>query len=146
VDLPPITLSGTYNLTLTCNWPGDTTATLTWTAPTTNTDGSALAKCASDTTVGPCLAYYNVYRRVGSTDMNGAEVTPVRDPNATTKVYTGLGTGTHNFAVEAVNGNGVPSVLSNIAAKVITSAVSKSQSVTITVNPKPNPPVLVSIE
>lgn len=140
--LPAITLSGTYSLTLSCTWPGDTTATLRWTAPTTNTDGSALAKCATSDAGGSCLAYYNVYRRVGSADMNGAEVTPVRDPNAVTFVKTGLGAGVHYFAVEAVSGNGVPSGLSNIASKTITAAVAKSAAVTLVVNPKPSPPAM----
>lgn len=144
--LPPITLSGTYNLTLACTWPGVSTATVSWTAPTTNTDGTALAKCASATSTGPCLASFQVYRRVGNADLStGAEVTPVNDPNATSRAYTGLGAGTHYFGVEAVNGNGIPSAMSNVASKVITASVSRTESVTVTVNPKPSP-VAITVE
>jgi hypothetical protein len=135
--LPVITLSGTYPLTLNCSWAGDTTATVNWTRPTTNTDGSALAVCAAGVTSGPCLAGYRVFRRVGSTDMNGAEMTPVAGGATASRAFTGLGAGVHNFGVEAVNADGVPSVMSNIAAKTITTGGSRSASVTLTVNPKP---------
>jgi hypothetical protein len=127
-DLPPITLSGTYQLTLACTWPGDNTATVRWTAPTTNTDGSALTN----------LAAFHVYRRLNNPDMNGGEMTLVRDPAATSFRFTNLPAGTHYFAVEAVNANGVPSELSNVASKVISATVSRSESVTVTVNPKPS--------
>jgi hypothetical protein len=147
VDLPPITLSGTYTLTLDCTWPGDSTATVRWTAPTTNTDGSALAKCANADSTGPCLAYYQVYRRVGSADLSaGAEMTQVRDPNATQFVKSGLGAGAQYFAVEVVNGEGVASALSNVASKTITATTTRSQSVTVTVNPKPSPATAVTVE
>jgi hypothetical protein len=142
--LPAITLSGSYNLTLACTWPGVTGTTITWVSPTTNTDGSNLPKCANADAPGNCLAFFHVYRRVGSPDLStGAEVTPVRDPNATSRAYTALGAGTHYFAVEAFNGNGVPSVLSAVTTRVITAAVTRTESVTVTVNPKPNPPVIV---
>lgn len=137
--LPPITLSGTYALSLACTWPGDSTATVEWTPPTTNTDGSALAKCATADTAGPCLAYFQVYRRLNNADLSsGAEMVQARNPNAVSQPFTGLGAGTHYFGVEAVNGNNVASVLSNVASKVITSAVTRTESVNITVNPKPS--------
>lgn len=145
-DLPPITMSGTYNLTLVCTWPGDTTATVKWTAPTTNTDGTALAKCPTADTTGACLAYFNVYRRVGSADVSTGEVTPVRDPNAVLLAKPNLVTGVHYFGVEAVNGNGVPSVLSNVGSKTITATATRTESVTVTVNPKPSAAVITSVE
>jgi hypothetical protein len=144
--LPVITLSGTYPLTLTCTWPGDTTATLSWTRPTTNTDGSALAVCAAGVTSGPCLSGYRVYRRVGSTDMSGAEMTPVAGGATATRAFPGLGAGVHNFGVEAVNADGVPSVMSNIASKTIVASASRSASVTLTVNPKPAAPTSLTVE
>jgi hypothetical protein len=144
-DLPAITLSGSYQLTLSCVWPGDNTATVRWTAPTTNTDGTPLAKCASGDSTGPCLAGFRVYRRVGSSDMSSAEMTLVTNPNATSHVFTGLGVGVQNFGVEAINGNGVPSAMSNIASKTITASTTRTESVTVTVNPKPSPTV-VTIE
>lgn len=145
-ELPPITLSGSYTLTLACTWPGDARATLSWTAPGYNTDGSVLAKCASSSSTGPCLAGYRVYRRVGTPNIDGAEVTPVNDPNAVGHVFNGLVAGTHYFAVEAFNGDGVPSALSNTASKVITSSASRTASLTVTVNPKPSPPTQITVE
>jgi len=143
--LPAITMSGSYSLTLACTWPGDTTATVRWTAPTTNTDGSALAKCASSTSTGPCLAKFHVYRAACAGFPTGActpEMTPANNPNATSQQFTGLAPGTHFFGVEAVNGDGVPSVMSNVASKTISGTTTRTESVTITVNPKPSPPVL----
>lgn len=138
--LPAITMSGSYPLTLACSWPGDTTATVRWTAPTTNTDGSALAKCASSSSTGPCLAKFHVYRAACAgfpTNACSPEMTPTTSPNATSHQFTGLAPGVHYFGVEAVNGNGVPSDISNIASKTITATTTRTESVTITVNPKP---------
>lgn len=141
--LPALTLSGTYSLTLNCTWPSDSTTTVTWVAPTANTDGGALAKCAAGVTSGPCLAGFRVFRRFDNSDLSsGAEVTPVNDPGATSRTYTGLVVGTHYFGVEAMNADGVPSVMSNTISRVIAGAVTRSAGVTLTVNPKPNPPVM----
>lgn len=145
-DLPPITLSGSYTLTLACTWPGETTATVNWIAPTQNTDGSSLAKCTAPSPNGSCLAGFRVFRRVGTNDMNGAEMTPVDNPNATSLSFPGLVAGTHYFGVEAVNGSGTPSAMSNISSKVITATASRTASVTVTVNPKPSPPTGLSVE
>lgn len=138
VDLPAITSSGTYTLTLSCDWPVDNTATVTWVAPTTHTDGAPLLKCASADSTGDCLAYFNVYRSTNSR-LEGAEVVPVRDPNATTWTSRALPASTQYFGVEVVLGTGVPADMSNIASKVISAAATRSQSVTVTVNPKASP-------
>lgn len=130
--LPTITLSGTYQLKLDCSWAGDTTATVTWTIPTTNTDGSALTN----------LAGFQVFRRMNNPDLNGGEMTPVNDPKATTYVFKNLLPGTHYFGVQAVNADGVPSMMSNVANKVISGTTAQSASVTLTVNPKPSPTVV----
>jgi hypothetical protein len=135
-------LPGTYSLTLNCIWPGDNTTTITWIAPTQNTDGSALSKCPAGTTSGTCLAGFRLYRRVNSTDFTGAEMTQVDDPNATSKLFTGLVVGTHNFVAEAFNANGTASDLSAVTSRVIAASVTRRAGVTLTVNPKPNPPVL----
>ena len=121
VTLAAVAPPNARSYTLTCVFPGDTTATVSWTAPTTNTDGSALTN----------LAGFNVYRRVGSQDVGSGEMTPVRDPTATSRVFSGLGTGTHYFGVEAVNADGVPSVMSNIAGKPITAGATDSETVSI---------------
>lgn len=138
--LPAITLSGTYTITLACAWPTDNQVVISWVAPTRNTDGGALAVCAAGVTSGPCLAGYRIYRRVNSTDMNGAEMTPVTGGATLTHTFTNLVAGTHNFAGEAVNADGVPSALTPLVSKVITASASATRSITLTVNPVPNAP------
>lgn len=143
-DLPAITLSGTYTLTLTCTWPGDTQARLTWTAPTQNTDGSALAKCASQTATGPCLRSFTIHRGASATTLSDSRA--VDDRNATSYTWTGLAAGTHFFAVRALNGDGVQSDLSNAISKAITATQTRNSAVTLTVNPLPNAPTGLTVE
>jgi hypothetical protein len=139
--LPPITLSGTYALSLTCTWPGDNQAVVTWTVPTTNADGTALVKCATQTTAGRCLQMWRLYHGPAANDLEG-DVRPIDDRNATSYTFTGLAAGQHFFAAEAVNGDGVPSALSNIVSKTLTGATTRTAAVTLTVNPIPSPPTL----
>lgn len=141
--LPEITASKTY--TMTCTWPGDTTATMKWQAPTQNTDGSDLAKCASQTvTSGACLKRFNVYH--GTSMSNLTDVKGIDDRNATTYAWTGLPAGMHYFGVKALNADGVASDMSNVASKAITSTQSVNRNVAITVNPQPNPPAGLTVE
>lgn len=145
--LPAISLSGTYSLTLTCAFPGDTTATLSWTAPTTNTDGTALAKCPDQNPGNPCLLQFKVYTST-TTPINPAQATfrVIDNRNATSYVWTGLTAGTRNFAVVAINGLFAESALSNEAVKVITATSSQNSSVTLTVNPIPGSPTNVTVQ
>lgn len=129
--LAAITASRTYNLT--CTWAGDTTATLSWTAPTTNTDGTAYTDPKG----------YRIVR--GPSSSNLTTLTSTTTPAVTTYANTGLSPGTYCYGVYAVNQRDVESVLSNVACKTIQAAPSASRSVGITVNPQPSPAVL-SIE
>lgn len=140
--LAPITASRTY--TMTCSWPGSTTATLTWVAPTQNTDGTAIAKCAAQTDTGPCLREFSVHRGASATALSDSRM--VNDRNATTYAWTGLTAGTHFFAVRARTGQGVESALSNVVSKVISGTTSVNRTVGITVNPQPNPPTGLTVE
>jgi hypothetical protein len=138
--LPAITLSGTYPLTLACVGPATAnTITLTWVAPTVNTDGSALAKCPSATSTGKCLAGFRVYRATNSR-LEGAEMTPVNNPNALTWVTGALPAATHYFGLEAVNGDGVPSPMSPIASATVAASTARTETITLTVNPVPGSP------
>lgn len=143
-DLPAITLSGTYTLTLACTWPGDTQARLAWVAPTQNTDGSALAKCASQTATGACLRSFTVHRGASATALTDSRA--VDDRNATAYTWTGLAAGTHFFGVRAVNGDGTTSDLSNTASKVITATQTRNSAVTLTVNPLPSAPTGLTVQ
>jgi hypothetical protein len=100
VDSKTVTLS----LTPTPPNPAVGTAALTWIAPTQNTDGSALTD----------LAGYRVYHGLSSTAL-----TDVVHVTATSYSFTGLASGTHYFAVSAVNAAGVESAKSAVGSKVV---------------------------
>jgi len=146
-ELPPITLSGTYTLSLNCTWPGDTTATVSWTPPTTNTDGSALSKCtAQNATASDCLLSFRVYKADTQAGANETSQT-INDRNATSYAWTGLPVGTHWFTVTASNARPVESdkALPRVS-KTITGSSVKTAGITLTVNPKPNAPVITSVQ
>lgn len=128
LDLPPITLSGTYTLTLACSQPGDDTASLFWKAPTQNTDGSALTNLAG---------YRVVYGRSPTTMTQTVELA---NPSLLAYVVEELSPGTWHFAVKAYNAAGVESAQSNVASKTMTLGTDETESVTLTVNPIPNAP------
>jgi hypothetical protein len=83
------------------------TATLTWTAPTTNTDGSALT---------PLNGYTIFY---GTTEGALTESVVVSGATTTTYEFTGLTTGTWYFAVAADAADGTQSAQSIIGSKTI---------------------------
>ena len=82
-------------------------ATVSWTAPTTNTDGSTLTDLAG---------YRIAYGRSSTVLDQSASIT-----NASISTYqlTNLATGQWFFAVYAVNSSGVESDVSNVATKTI---------------------------
>jgi hypothetical protein len=85
--------------------PGTGIATLSWTQPTENTDGSPLTD----------LAGYHIY--YGTDSSNFTQVIDIVGPTSTSHVIRGLHTGTYYFAVTAYNGFGIESAKSNIASK-----------------------------
>lgn len=120
-----ITTQTVYNIT--CSTASDTTATLSWTPPTTNTDGTALTN----------LAGFKAYEVV-----NGSNVlkTDLPLPSYTQVAISSLAIGTHTFVVTAYNALGTESGPSNQASKTIVAAASTTQSVTVPVQKKPSPP------
>jgi hypothetical protein len=82
-------------------------ATLSWAAPTANTDGSALLD----------LAGYEIHWGPQSGGYSSAVA--VSNPGITTYMIENLTAGTHYFAVMAVNSQGVVSTFSNEAVKTI---------------------------
>jgi len=117
--LPTITANASY--TLTCYWGGGS-ANVSWTAPTRNSDGSALTN----------LAGYKVRYGTSATALN--QTKSITSPTATNTTISALGTGTWYFAVNSVNSNQVESAASNVAQKTISSA-SAAKTVAITVTP-----------
>jgi hypothetical protein len=87
---------------------GIASATLSWEAPTSNTNGTPLMD----------LAGYRIYYGSSATDLS--QSAQIRSVGIQTYVIDGLGAGTWYFAVMAVTSTGVESALSNIVAKTIT--------------------------
>lgn len=83
------------------------TATLSWQAPTTTTDGEALTD----------LAGYRIYYGTNASDLTASiQLTGV---GLQTYVIDGLGPGTWYFAIKAVTSAGAESALSDVVSKTI---------------------------
>jgi hypothetical protein len=82
-------------------------ATLSWTPPTQNTDGTSLTN----------LAGYRIYYGTSSTSLT--QQIQIANAGMTSYVMSGLGTGTYYFGVRSYNTLGTESELSNIASKAI---------------------------
>jgi len=95
-----------YTITVTAP-TGSGTADLSWTAPTQNTDGSALTD----------LAGYRVYH--GTSPSALTDVIQVAGAANTSYSFSQLTSGTHYFAVAAYNAAGVESTLSAVGSKTI---------------------------
>jgi Putative Ig domain len=96
---------GPFTIVVTA--PANGTATLSWTAPAYNANGSPITG----------LAGYNIY--YGTDPSNLTKSIDVAGAATTTFVVTGLSAGTYYFAVSAYNSEGVDSSLSNIGQKTI---------------------------
>jgi hypothetical protein len=82
-------------------------ASLSWTPPTQNTDGSSLVN----------LAGYRIY--YGSSASSLTQVVDVNSAGIVDYVIENLGSGSHYFAVKAFASNGAESELSAVASKTI---------------------------
>jgi hypothetical protein len=82
-------------------------ATISWTPPTANSDGTALTN----------LAGYRIVYGTSSTNLN--QSVAVTNVGLTTQLIPNLAGGTWYFAVYAVNNDGVESNLSNVAQVTI---------------------------
>jgi hypothetical protein len=99
VALPAFTINVTQNAT--------GAATLQWSAPTQNTDGSALTN----------LAGYRIYYGTNSSSLT--QSVTINTVGTTTYVLGNLGSGTWYFGMRAFNSSGAESAMSNIASKTI---------------------------
>jgi hypothetical protein len=121
--LPSINSSTSY--TLTCTW-GDDTAVVSWTAPTTNVDGSDLLDLAG---------FHVVY---GTRSDSLSQIALVDDITRTSYTVQSLTPGTWYFAVRAFNSEQTESDDSNVAQKAVTGA-SDAKTVQITITGEPPP-------
>lgn len=93
--------------TITVSEVANGTATLSWTPPTRNADGSALNNLAG-------------YRIVYGTSANALNRTiEVRNPGVSSYVVENLSPATYYFAVRAFSSSGTESANSNVASKTI---------------------------
>ena len=99
------TTSAAVAMTVTVPAPATGRADLSWTAPTTNEDGSPVS-----------LNGFTVYQ--GSSSSNLQAITTVNS-NTLSYAISNLSTGTHYFAVTAVGANGMESTFSNVGSKTI---------------------------
>lgn len=122
--LSEITDSATYGLT--CFWSNDS-VTLSWTAPTKNTDGTAL------TDLDGYIVYY------GTNSGNYPNTETIDTASVTSYLVENLSAGSWFFVITAVNTTGIESEFSGEATKIVTGEENESESVSITVNAQPNP-------
>lgn len=99
------TTSAAVTMTVTVPTPATGRADLSWTAPTTNEDGSLVS-----------LSGFTIYQGTSSSNLQA-----IITVNASTLNYTinNLAAGTHYFAVTAVGTNGMESTYSNVGSKNI---------------------------
>jgi hypothetical protein len=86
---------------------GTGSATLSWTPPTQNSDGSALVT----------LAGYRVY--YGTSAGNLSQTIQLSNPGLTSYVVGNLASGTYYFAIAAYTSSGVEGALSNVGSKTV---------------------------
>jgi hypothetical protein len=87
--------------------PTNGAATLSWTPPTQNTDGSTLSN----------LAGFRV--QYGTSQSSLTQTIQIANPGIATYVVTGLNSGTWYFAVKAYSSSGAESANSNVVSKTI---------------------------
>lgn len=128
--LPAITASTTYRMT--CYW-GNTTAPLSWTPPTKNTDGSPL------TNLGGFRILYG--------SAADALTRTIGVPGAGVREYVvrDLSPGKWYFGLKAFNTTGQESDISAVVSTTL-GETSLERALEVVVNPNPNPPTDIKVE
>jgi hypothetical protein len=96
-----------FGITVTTPATVTGSATLSWSAPSQNTDGSSLTN----------LAGFKVYHGTSASSMN--DVVQLQGASLNGYTFSQLGSGTHYFAVSAYTSTGVESALSAVGSKSI---------------------------
>jgi Putative Ig domain len=87
--------------------PSASTAALSWSMPTENADGTPLTN----------LAGYRIYHGTSAGALS--DIRDILRPDLTQYLFESLASGTHYFAITALNSAGVESALSGIGSKII---------------------------
>lgn len=105
----PVTSSSSSSPPVTSSSPAPTVgaATLSWTAPDQNTDGSALTN----------LAGYRIYYGTSANDLD--QVISISNVGITAYVVDDLTAGTYYFSIRAYTSAGTESSLSNVVSDTI---------------------------
>lgn len=115
----PITATNSFSIG--CNWAGSLTAHVIWTAPTTNTDGSAYTNPGG-------------YRIVYGTSADNLDRTIyLQDPAVRAWDSPTLTAGNWYFGVIAFNALGLEGAVSTIASKTLTVGVSQNRTIEVVV-------------
>lgn len=114
-------INATTSYTITCTWPGDRTAVVRWTRPTTNTDGTAYSNPGG----------FRIQYGSSATGLDTSAY--VQDPAAVSWTSPQLTPGTWFFAVRAFNALGLESELSNVASKVLTAAANQTRTLEVAI-------------
>lgn len=96
-----------FSITVTAGLSSTGTASLSWAAPTSNTDGSPLAN----------LAGYKI--DYGTSSGALTQTATISDPAATAYTLEGLASGTWYFAISVVTSGGAASALSSVVSKTV---------------------------
>lgn len=132
--LPTTATSKTYNLT--CTWPADRTAVLTWTPATKNTDGSNYTDPAS------VLIRYGV----GKTAAQALDLSVSVPVPATTTTFNDLIPGVWSFEAISVNQAAQLSAPTGRVTKTVLADLADTETVGVTVNPRPLPPSGLAVQ
>jgi hypothetical protein len=131
-------ISATKTFVMVCSWASDLKATLSWSNPTKNTDGSDYSNAKA------------IRIRYG---LSAAQLTQTTDvlppplPTPTSYVVNALNPNTtYFFQVWAVNSFDVESAASPTVQKTTKAASNTSRTVGITVNPRPNAVTNLTVE
>ncbi len=119
VTLAAASAPNVHSYTLSCVSPGDLIATVSWTAPTQNTDGSPLTD----------LGGFRLLWGKSATVLD--QTVYVQDQAAKTWVNPTLTAGTWYFGVMAFNTGGIEGALSNVASKTLTAGATDSKTVSL---------------
>ena len=133
--IPDLVTSATF--VLECEWPRSRDVTLTWTPPTLMTDGTP-----ADGKIRDYSVYYGTMSEIYDQEVHGIPVAPLNAEGQVEYVMQMPSAGSWYFVSTAWSTGGHESMYSNEATRVVGDDEIVTETVGITVNPVPLPPVM----